>query len=150
MPTMHQQVKDDKYRSLCRDHDVNRDRPATRGLQSIQVTVQLNCTLAHKGGLQATRNVVQDGIMPPSQPSLVKCVFTMDEDMKQHLLHDVLTELAIDQSVLPPSSEVSEGGQDVCAAKAGFRHVPDVLQHRAPTKRGAPTNEGTRAKADSD
>jgi hypothetical protein len=35
MPTMHQLVKDDKVRFLCLHHDVSRDRPATRGLQSI-------------------------------------------------------------------------------------------------------------------
>jgi hypothetical protein len=34
--------------------------------------------------------------------------------------------------------------------RAGFRHVQEVQLHRAPTKRGAPTNEGPRAKADSD
>jgi hypothetical protein len=54
----HRLVKDDKVRSLCLHHDVSRDRPATRGLQSIQVTVQLNCTLAHKGRLQANCDVI--------------------------------------------------------------------------------------------
>jgi hypothetical protein len=39
MPTMHRPVKDDKVRSLCLHQDVSRDRPATRGLQSIPVTV---------------------------------------------------------------------------------------------------------------
>jgi hypothetical protein len=34
--------------------------------------------------------------------------------------------------------------------RSGFRHVLDVLRHRAPTKKGAPTNEEPRAKADSD
>jgi hypothetical protein len=109
-------VKDDKVQSLCLHHDVSRDRPATRGLQSIQVTVQLNCTLAHKGRLQAIRNVIQDGILPPGQLSLVEWVFTMDENMEQCLLHHVPTELAIDQSALTPPSEVSEGGQRVYAA----------------------------------
>jgi hypothetical protein len=55
MPTMHQLINVDKVRSLCLHHDVNQDRPATPGLQSIQVTVQLNCTLAYKGGLQDFR-----------------------------------------------------------------------------------------------
>jgi hypothetical protein len=40
----------------------------------------------------------------------------MDQNMEQRLLHHVLTELAIDQSTLPPPSEVSEGGQRVYAA----------------------------------
>jgi hypothetical protein len=34
-------------------------------------------------------------------------------------------------------------------SRAGFRHVPHVPWHRAPTNWGAPTNEGPRAKADS-
>jgi hypothetical protein len=68
MPTMHKDDKDDKVRFLCLHHDVSQDRPATRGLQSIQVTVQLNRTFAHKSRLQATRNVIQDGIVPPGQP----------------------------------------------------------------------------------
>jgi hypothetical protein len=34
--------------------------------------------------------------------------------------------------------------------RAGFRHVREVQLHRAPTNRGGPTNEGPRAKADSD
>jgi hypothetical protein len=94
MPTMHQLINDDKVQSLCLHHDVRRDRPTNRGLQSIQVTVQLNCTLAHKGRLQATRDVIQDGIMPPVQPSLVQCVFIMDQNMEQRLLHHFPTELA--------------------------------------------------------
>jgi hypothetical protein len=73
---------------------VSWDRPAIRGLQSLQV--QLNCTLVYKGRLQATRDVIYNGIVPPGQPSLVQCVFTMDENMEQHLLHHVPTELAID------------------------------------------------------
>jgi hypothetical protein len=113
---MHQPIKDDKVWSLCLHHDVSRGQPVTRGLQSIQVTLQLNCTLAHKGRLQATRNVIQDGIVPPCQPFLVHCVFTMDENIKQRLLHGVPTELAIDRSTLPPPSEVSEGGQRFYAA----------------------------------
>jgi hypothetical protein len=108
---MHRPINDDKVRFLCLHHDVSRDRPATRGLQSIQVTVQLNHTLTDKGRLQATRNVIQDGIVTPGQPSLVQCVFTMDKNMEQRLLHHVPTELTIDQSVLPPPSEVSEAGQ---------------------------------------
>jgi hypothetical protein len=100
MPTVHQPVKDDKVQSLCLHQDVS------RGLQSIQVTVQLNCTLAHKGRLQATHFVIQDGIVPPGQPSLVQCVFTMNQNMKQRLLHHVPTELAIDRNTLPPPSEV--------------------------------------------
>jgi hypothetical protein len=32
---------------------------------------------------------------------------------------------------------------------AGFRHVQEVQLHRAPTERGAPTNEGPRVKVDS-
>jgi hypothetical protein len=116
MPTM--PTKDEKVRSLCQHHDVSRDRPGKRGLQSIQVTLQLNCTLAHKAkdGLQATRDVIQDRIVPPGQPFLVQCVFTMDQNMKQRLPHHVPTELAIDQSMLPPPSEVSEGGQRAYAA----------------------------------
>jgi hypothetical protein len=43
-------------------------------------------------------------------------MFTMDQNMEQHLLHHVPTELAIDQIMLPPPSEVSEGGQRVYAA----------------------------------
>jgi hypothetical protein len=113
---MHRPINDDKVRSLCLHHDVCRDRRATRGLQSIQVTVQLNWTLAYKGGLQATRNVIQDGIVPSGQPSLVQCLFTMDQNMEQRLLHHVPTELAIDQSMLPQPTEVSEGGQRVYAA----------------------------------
>jgi hypothetical protein len=110
MPTMHRRINDDKIRSLCLHHDVSRHRPTTQGLQSIQVTIQLNCTLVHKGRLQATRKVIQDGIMPPGQPSLVQCVFKMDQNMEQRP-----TELAIDQSTLPLPSEVSEGGQHVYA-----------------------------------
>jgi hypothetical protein len=33
--------------------------------------------------------------------------------------------------------------------RAGFRHVQEVQLYRAPTKRGAPTNDGPRVKADS-
>jgi hypothetical protein len=113
MPTMHQPINEDKIQSLCLHHDVSRNRPATRSLQSIQVTVQLNCTLAHKDRLKATSEVIQDGIVPPGQLFLVQCVFTMDQNMEQRLLHHVPTELAIDQSTLPPPSEVSEGGQRV-------------------------------------
>jgi hypothetical protein len=113
---MHRPINDDEVRSLCLHHDVSRDQPATRGLQSIQVTVQLDRALAHKGRLQATRDVIQDGIVPPGQPSLVQCVLTMDQNMEQHLLQHVTTELAIDRSMLPPSSEVSEGWQRVYAA----------------------------------
>jgi hypothetical protein len=51
--------------------------------------------------------------MPPGQPSLVQCVFTMDENIEQHLLPFLSTKLAIDQSALSPLSEVSEGGQCV-------------------------------------
>jgi hypothetical protein len=58
MPTMHRPGKDDKVWSLCLRQDVSRDRPATLRLQTIQVTVQLNCTLAHKGRLQATGDVI--------------------------------------------------------------------------------------------
>jgi hypothetical protein len=51
--------------------------------------------------------------------------------MEQHLLHYVPTELAIDQSMLPPPSEVSEGGQRVYAAihskfQDTMRKVPHV------------------------
>jgi hypothetical protein len=53
MLNMHRSINDDKVRSLSLHHDVSRDQPAARGLQSIQVTVQLNRTLAHKGRLQA-------------------------------------------------------------------------------------------------
>jgi hypothetical protein len=83
---------------------------------SIQITVQLNRTLAHKGRLQATHDVIQDGIVPPGQPSLVQCVFTMDQNMEQRLLCHVHTELAIDRSTLSPPFEVSEGVQYVYAA----------------------------------
>jgi hypothetical protein len=69
----------------------------------------LNCTLNHKGRLQATRDVIQNGIVPPGQPSLVQCVFKMNQNMEQSLLHHVPTELAIDQSALPPLLKVSEG-----------------------------------------
>jgi hypothetical protein len=44
---------------------------------------------------------------------------------------------------------VAGDGAYVGLARAGFRHVQEVQLHRAPTKRGAPTNEGPRAKADS-
>jgi hypothetical protein len=75
--------------------------------------------------------VIQDGIVPPGQPSLVQCVFTMDQSMKQHLLHHVPTELEIDRSMLPSPSEVSEGGQHVYAAihskfQDSTRKVPHV------------------------
>jgi hypothetical protein len=40
---------------------------------------------------------------------------------------------------------LGEGG----GGRAGFRHVPHVPRHRAPTKWGAPKNEGPHAKADS-
>jgi hypothetical protein len=46
----------------------------------------------------------------------------MNQNMEQRLLHHVLTELAIDQSMLPPPSEVSEGGQRIYAAiQANFK-----------------------------
>jgi hypothetical protein len=96
MPTMHQPINYDKVQSRCLHHDVSWDQPATWGLQSIQVTVQLNCTLAHEGGLQAICGVIEDRIMPLGQPSVVQCVFTMDQNMEQRLLHHVPTELAID------------------------------------------------------
>jgi hypothetical protein len=51
--------------------------------------------------------VIQDRIVPPGQPTLVQCVFKMDENMEQRLLHHVPTELAIDRSTVPPPSEVS-------------------------------------------
>jgi hypothetical protein len=131
MHTMHRPINDDKIRSLCLHHDVSRDRPATWGLQSIQVTVQLNCTLAHKSRLQATQDVIQDGIVPPDQPYLVQCVFTMDQNMEQRLLHHVPTELANDRSTLSLPSEVGEGGQRVYAAihskfQDTTRNVPHV------------------------
>jgi hypothetical protein len=72
--------------------------------------------VAHKGRLQATLDVIQDGIVPPDQPSLVQCVFTMGQNMEQRLLHHVPTELVIDRSMPFPPSEVSEGGQRVYAA----------------------------------
>jgi hypothetical protein len=58
-------------------------------------------------------------------------VFTMDENMEQHLLNHVPTELAIDRSGLSPLSEVSEGGQCVYAAihrkfQDTMRKVPHV------------------------
>jgi hypothetical protein len=51
--------------------------------------------------------------------------------MEQHLLHHVPTELAIDRSMLPPPSEVSEGGQHIYAAihskfQVTTRKVPHV------------------------
>jgi hypothetical protein len=51
--------------------------------------------------------------------------------MEQRLLHHVPTELAIDQSTLPPPSKVSEGGQCVYAAihskfQDTMRKVPHV------------------------
>jgi hypothetical protein len=60
--------------------------------------------------------VIENGIVPPGQPSLVQCVFTMDQNIEQSLLHHVPAELAIDRSTLPPPSKVSEGGQCVYAA----------------------------------
>jgi hypothetical protein len=42
--------------------------------------------------------VIQDGIVPAGKPSLVQCVFTMDQNMEQPLLHHVPSELAIDRS----------------------------------------------------
>jgi hypothetical protein len=115
MPTMQCPINNDKVLSLNLHHDISRDRPATQGLQSIQVTVQLTRTLAHKGRLQATCDVIQDDIVPSGQPSLVQCVFTMDRNMEQRLLYYVPTELTIDRSTLPPHSEVSEGGQRIYA-----------------------------------
>jgi hypothetical protein len=49
MPTMHRPVKYDKVRFLCLHHDISRDQPATRGLQSSHSTDQpYSChTLAH-------------------------------------------------------------------------------------------------------
>jgi hypothetical protein len=60
-----------------------------------------NRTLALKGRLQATRNVIQDRIVPPGQPCLAQCVFTMDQNIEQRLLYHVPTELTIDRSMLP-------------------------------------------------
>jgi hypothetical protein len=60
--------------------------------------------------------VIQDGIVPLGQPSLVQYVFTMDQNVEQRLLHHVPTELAIDRSTLSLPFEVSEGGQRVYAA----------------------------------
>jgi hypothetical protein len=40
--------------------------------------------------------------------------------------------------------------EQVKQGRAEFRHVQEVQLHRAPTKRGTPTNEGPRAKVDSD
>jgi hypothetical protein len=54
--------------------------------------------------------------MPPGQPFLVQSVSTMDQNIEQHLLHHVPTELAIYQSELPTPSEVSEGEQCVHVA----------------------------------
>jgi hypothetical protein len=119
MPTMHQPVKGDKVWSLCLFQDVSRDRPETRGLQSFQITVQLNCNLAHKDRLRdagpqgQTRDVIHNGIVPPGQSFLVQCVFTMNKNMEQRLVCHVPTELAIDSSMLPTPSQVSEGGQCV-------------------------------------
>jgi hypothetical protein len=103
----------------------------TTTTKSIQVTVQLNCTLACNSGLQATLDVIQDRIVPPGHPFLVQCVFTMDQNMKQRLLHHVPTELEIHPSTLPPPSEVSEGRQRVYAAihkkfQNTTRKVPQV------------------------
>jgi hypothetical protein len=39
--------------------------------------------------------------MPLGQSSPVQCVFTIDQNMEQRLLHHVPTELEIDQSALP-------------------------------------------------
>jgi hypothetical protein len=89
--------------------------PPPGGLQVIQVIVQLNRTLVLNGRLQTTRNVNQEGIVPPGQPSLVQCVFTMDGNIEQRLLHHVPKELAIFRSVLPPPFEISEGRQHVYA-----------------------------------
>jgi hypothetical protein len=50
-PTIHWPINNDKIRSLCLHHHVSRDRLTTRGLQPIQVTVQLNRTLVHKSRL---------------------------------------------------------------------------------------------------
>jgi hypothetical protein len=60
--------------------------------------------------------VIQDGIVPAGQSSLVQCVFTKDQNMEQRLLHHVPTELAIDRSTLSLPSEASEGGQHGYAA----------------------------------
>jgi glyceraldehyde-3-phosphate dehydrogenase/erythrose-4-phosphate dehydrogenase len=58
-------------------------------------------------------------------------VFTMDENIEQRLFHDVPTELAIDRSMIPLPSEVSEGVQHVYAAihskfQGTTRKVPHV------------------------
>jgi hypothetical protein len=104
--------------------------PPPRGLQSIQVTVQLNRTLAHKGRLPATCNVIQNGIVPPGQPSLVQCVFTMDQNMEQQLLHHVPTELAIHRSMLPLPSKFSESGQRVYVAiHSKFQDTTRIVPH---------------------
>jgi hypothetical protein len=81
MSTKYPPVKDDKVRSLCLRQDVS------------WVTVQLTCTLVHKGRLQASRDVIKNGIVPPGQSSLVQCMFTMDKNTEQHLLRHVPTEL---------------------------------------------------------
>jgi hypothetical protein len=48
--------------------------------------------------------------------------------MEQHLIHHVPTELVIDRSMLPPPSEVSEGGQRAIHSKFldTTRKVPHV------------------------
>jgi hypothetical protein len=89
--------------------------PATRGLQSFQVAVHFNSTQALEGRLQATRNVFQDGVMPPGHPSLVHCVVTMNKNMEKRLFYSVPTEMAVDRGMLPPPFKVSEGGQCVNA-----------------------------------
>jgi hypothetical protein len=61
-----------------------------------------------QGRLQASRNVIQDGIVPPGHPFLVHHVFAMNEIMD--LVCNILTEMAIDRGTLLPPSQVSEGG----------------------------------------
>jgi hypothetical protein len=74
--------------------------------------------------------VIQDRILLPGQPSLVQFELTMDQNMEQHLLHHVPTELTIDQSTLTPSSEASEGRQSVYAAiHSKFQNTTMKVSH---------------------
>ena len=73
--------------------------------------------------------MIQNGIVPPGQPSLVQSVLTMNENMEQRLLRHVPTELAIDQSMLPTPSEVSEGEHVYAAIHSKFQETTRKVPH---------------------
>jgi hypothetical protein len=74
--------------------------------------------------------VIHNGIVPPGQLYLVQCVFKMNQNMKQSLLHHVPTELAIKRNMLPPPSKVIEGGQCVYVSiHSKFKDTTSKIPH---------------------